>query len=468
MIDFDLDKHTIHHIHFIGIGGISMSAIAEVLLSFGYTISGSDMNTSSITEKLMKKGIKITIGHHKDNISSCCDLVVYTAAIKEDNPELIKAKELHIPIIDRAGMLGLLMKKFEKSIAISGTHGKTTTTSMISLILEYSHFHPTILVGGELDEIGGNVKVGDRKYFVTEACEYVESFLKLSPKLGIILNIDTDHLDYFRDLDHIVQSFTKFAQRIPSDGMLIAFKHDKNLEKVLQKIDCHIITYGIDETCDYWADNVVFNNRGCTSFDVFHHHRLLGHFQLHIPGMHNVYNALSAIACCDTLGVSTEKIVKCLKNFKGTHRRFDIIGTINNITVIDDYAHHPTEIKATLAATTKYSHHNICCIFQPHTYTRTKTLLHDFASCFKDADQVIITDIYGAREKDTGEIHAIDLVKTIAMYHKNVIYIDNFEKIARYIQDTAKPNDLILTMGAGNIYKLAPMIVEALHKKYVK
>ncbi|QXM07218.1 UDP-N-acetylmuramate--L-alanine ligase [Crassaminicella indica] len=458
MVDFDLDKHDVNHIYFIGIGGISMSAIAEVLLTFGYEVSGSDMKASSITEKLSKKGAKIYIGHNAHNLPSC-DLVVYTAAIKSDNPELVKAKKKNIPIVSRAEILGLLMKKFKKSIAVSGTHGKTTTTSMISIILEYSDFDPTILIGGELDQIGGNVKVGNREYFVTEACEYVGSFLKFFPSIGIILNIDKDHLDYFKDIDHIVDTFTAFARLIPKSGLLIAFKDDPNVEKVLSSVDCPIITYGSDASCDYWTENIHFNENGFADFDVFHKNSFLGSFSLNIPGKHNVNNALAAIACCHSLGVPIEKIIKNLKNFHGTHRRFDILGKLGDITIVDDYAHHPTEIKATLKAAAKVPHNKLWCIFQPHTYTRTKALLNDFANSFDQADKIIIADIYAAREKDTGEIHSKDLVKKIKSYNKNVIYMDNFEKIVAYVKDKAQPKDLVLTMGAGDIYKVGQMLL---------
>ncbi|TCO71375.1 UDP-N-acetylmuramate--L-alanine ligase [Marinisporobacter balticus] len=459
MIDFDLDKHDINHVHFIGIGGISMSGIAEVLLTFDYNISGSDMNASKITEKLMKKGAHISIGHHEDNLNHC-DLVVYTAAVKEDNPELIKAHKLNIPIISRAEMLGLLMKKFKTSIAVSGTHGKTTTTSMVSIILEFSNFNPTILVGGELDQIGGNVKVGGRDYFVTEACEYVGSFLKFFPQMGIILNIDEDHLDYFKDLDHIIKTFEAFAKLIPQNGSLIAFKDDPHIEKILQNINCNVITYGSNNGCEYWCNNIKFDSLGHPSFDVFHKDLHLGNFQLNVPGKHNVYNALAAIVCCRTLGVPIEKIVKNLKSFHGTHRRFDLMGTFDEITIVDDYAHHPTEIKATLEAASQVPHNHLWCIFQPHTYTRTKALLNDFASSFGGADKIIITDIYAAREKDTGEIHSLDLVQEMQSLHENVTYIDNFEKIATYIKENAQPKDLILTMGAGDIYKVGKMLLD--------
>ncbi|WP_053955543.1 UDP-N-acetylmuramate--L-alanine ligase [Inediibacterium massiliense] len=459
MIDFDLDKHDINHIHFIGIGGISMSAIAETLLTFGYKVSGSDMKPSHMTEKLSQKGATIYIGHSEENINHC-DLVVYTAAVKKDNPELIKSKDLNIPIISRSQMLGLLMKKFKTSIAVSGTHGKTTTTSMISLILEYSNFHPTIMVGGELDAIGGNVKIGERNYFVTEACEYVGSFLNFFPNFGIILNIDKDHLDYFKDMDDIIQTFEKFAKLIPKDGILIGFNDDPYVQQVLSKADCKIITYGSNPDCTYRVENIQFNEDGYPTFDAFYQNEFLDSFKLSIPGIHNVYNALAAIASTHTLGIHIDDIKKYLTSFTGTHRRFDLLGTLKqNIKIIDDYAHHPTEVKATLKAASNIPHHHIWCVFQPHTYTRTRALLDDFSNSFFDADKIIISDIYAAREKDPGTIHSKDLVTKIKDHHKDVLYLNDFEKIASYIQEHAQPNDIIITMGAGDIYDVGKILL---------
>lgn len=461
MIDFDLDRHAIHHVHFIGIGGISMSAIAEILLDLGYKVSGSDMKASNTTQRLSDKGAYIHIGHHKANISSC-DLIVYTAAVKEDNPEFIAAKELKIPTLSRAEILGLIMKKFNTSIAVAGTHGKTTTTSMLSIILQYNHFDPTILVGGQLDAIGGNVRIGSRDYFLTEACEYVGSFLKFFPKIGIILNIEEDHLDYFKDIDHINQTFTEFANLIPSDGFLFAYNDDMNIKKILPNISCPIITYGEQDHNDYNATNIKYDKNGFPSFDVFFKKNLLGNIQLQVPGKHNVSNALAAVACAHSLGIDIGNISKSLYSFKGTHRRFDVLGVVNDIKIIDDYAHHPTEIKATLQAISNVPHNKLWCIFQPHTYTRTKSLLNDFASSFDGIDHLIITDIYAAREKDTGEIHSKDLVREIENNNQNVKYIKDFEDIVDYILKHAQPNDLVLTMGAGDINNVAKMLLEKL------
>ncbi len=460
MVQFDFNND-IKHIHFIGIGGISMSAIAEVLLNLGYTISGSDMSPSKIVDKLRTKGITVQIGHSENNISDC-DLIVYTAAIKNNNPELLKAKSLNIPIVDRAQMLGLLMKSFSESVAVAGTHGKTTTTSMISLILEHSKFEPTIMIGGELDEIGGNVKIGGTDYFVTEACEYVESFLKFFPTMGIILNIDEDHLDYFKDINHIIQSFTKFAKLIPKNGYLIAFNDDENIRPLLSTLDCNIITYGDNSDSDFQARNISYNEKGYPTFDVYYKEDRIGKFNLSVLGKHNINNALAAIACCYTLKVPMNNIINSLNAFKGTHRRFDIIGEVNDITVVDDYAHHPTEIKATLEATSKYPHNRVWCVFQSHTYTRTKALFKDFASSFDKADKIIITDIYAAREKDTGEVSPKDLSKEICKYNKDSQYISDFNEIAKYIKDNIEPGDVVLTMGAGDVYKVGEILLDLL------
>ena len=467
MINFEPAQHQIQHIHFIGIGGIGMSAIAEILLQFGYKISGSDMKSSKITEKLKQQGVEIFSGHHPNHLPAC-DLVIYTTAIKEDNPELVKARELNIPTISRAEALGLLMKKFSNSIAVSGTHGKTTTTSIISLILEHSGFDPTILIGGELDEIGGNVKVGNSNYLITEACEYKENFLNLFPRIGIILNIDLDHLDYFKNIQHITNTFTKFGQLIPEDGFLIAFADDPNIQQILPHMHCNVITYGLESNSDYRAVNISLDKNGFPVFDVMVREQPLGQFHLNIPGKHNVCNALASIACCHTLGVPMEQIQKFLSAFKGTHRRFDILGVVDDITVIDDYAHHPTEVKATLAGAAQVPHNRIWSVFQPHTYTRTKALLHDFAGSFAEADKIIITDIYAAREPDTGIIHAKDLAEAIRKQHKDVIYIHDFHRIVEYLKKEIQPKDLILTMGAGNIYQVGQMLLDSLHAEKEK
>jgi len=461
VITFDINQKLGEHIHLIGIGGISMSAIAEVLLKHGYRVSGSDMNDSKILSKLRNHGAEIFIGHHKDNIQNP-DLVVYTAAVKEDNPERITAVELNIPIIDRAEMLGIIMKNYNKAIAVAGSHGKTTTTSLISVIMEYANLDPTILVGGELDEIDGNIKIGESEHFITEACEYVESFLKFFPFIGVIVNIDEDHLDYFKDINHIKEAFRKFANLIPKEGFLIANADDENVVEILHNINCNIITYGIKNNSTFVAKDIVFTKEGYPTFNVEFNGNDIGTFELNIPGKHNIYNALASIATSYILGVEPSEIGKHIKRFKGIHRRFDILGEAKGCKIVDDYAHHPAEIKATLEAAKNYPHRKIWCVFQPHTFSRTKALLNDFVSSFGDADHVIITDIYAARELDNGEINSEILANMIkeSSPNRDISYMKDFEEIAKYIYDNLEPGDLVLTMGAGDVYRIGDIILK--------
>jgi UDP-N-acetylmuramate--alanine ligase len=452
----------IKNIHFVGIGGISMSGLAEIMLHEGYNVSGSDLNNSKIIERLTGKGARITMVHDSKNVEGS-ELVVYTAAVKRDNPELVRAVELAIPIMDRAEFLGTIMKRHPYGIAISGCHGKTTTTSMVSLIFKNAALDPTILLGGELDAINGNVMVGQSDYFITEACEYFESFLKFYPYVGAILNIEEDHLDYFKDIHHIMSAFYKFAQLVPKDGTLVVCGENENAMKVAAAADCNIITYGIEGPADYMATNIRFNQLGHPTFEVYFKNRFVGEFSLHIPGKHNLLNALAAIAIAINAGIDAHIITSSLIQFRGTYRRFDIKGALNEITVIDDYAHHPTEIRATLEAAVQFPHKRVWCVFQPHTYSRTRTLFNDFAKAFYKADRTIIADIYSAsRERDNGDIHSMDLVKEVNLNSNNAIYMNDFEAIADLIVQEAEPGDIIFTMGAGDIYKLGEMILDRL------
>ena len=399
-------------IHCIGIGGIGLSAIAEILLSRGYKVTGSDMRESDITAKLEADGGKIFLGHRAENIDGA-DLVVYSAAVGADNPEMAKAKELGIPTASRAEILGLLMSEYENSIAVSGTHGKTTTTSMVSLILKNAEKDPTILVGGNLPEIGGNVKVGKSQNFVTEACEYVDSFLSLKPKYEIILNIDSDHLDYFKDIDHIVRSFEKFASLVPEEGTIIAYDANPFVKSVVEGRP-NVVTYGLTEGCDYYASEIVFNADGMPKYKVNHAGGVLCEVQLSVPGEHNILNSMAAFACCHIMGVDAESIAQTLGSFIGTQRRFDILGTTEKgVRVIDDYAHHPTEIKATLSAVKNVKHKDMWCLFQPHTYTRTLALFDEFVESFDDADKLVIAEIYAAREKNIHKISSKEMADKI-------------------------------------------------------
>ncbi len=448
-------------IHCIGIGGIGLSAIAEIFISRGYEVSGSDMRESEITERLIDEGAHIYLGHRAKNVENV-DLVVYSSAVGNDNPELARAHELGIPAITRAQALGILMDEYENSIAISGTHGKTTTTSMVSLILKDAGKEPTILVGGNLSEINGNVYVGKNEYFVTEACEYMDSFLNLRPKIEIILNIDSDHLDYFKDIDHIASSFDKFARLVPENGAVLAYDANPFVKSVIENIP-NAITFGLSESCDYYASDIDFDGEGMPRFTVNHGGRALAKVSLSIPGEHNILNALSAFACSHILGVDVDKIVETLERYTGIQRRFDVLGkTSNNIKIIDDYAHHPTEIKATLAAVRNMKHNKLWCLFQPHTYTRTMALLDDFATSFTDSDKVVLAEIYAAREKNIYKISSKSLVNKIkeADPTKDVYFFEDFEEIANFVYNNAEEGDLVLTMGAGDIYKVGEMILE--------
>ncbi|MCL1808241.1 MAG: UDP-N-acetylmuramate--L-alanine ligase [Clostridiales bacterium] len=451
----------IKQVHCIGIGGIGLSAVAEILLSKGMTVTGSDMNESDITDRLIRAGAHVFLGHRAKNVDGA-DMVVFSAAVSQDNPELARAEKLQIPIVTRAEMLGALMEECKNSIAIAGTHGKTTTTSMISLILENAKKSPTILVGGNLGEIGGNVKVGGSDYFITEACEYMDSFLSLNPKIEIILNIDSDHLDYFKDIEHIVNSFSKFAKLVPPSGLVIAYDANPFVKSVIKDIP-NAVTFGLSEGCSYYATNITFSASGMPRFSVESKGTRLCEVQLSVPGEHNVLNALASFSCCHELGIGISDIVRTLENFKGTQRRFDAVGiTRNNVKIVDDYAHHPTEIRATLEAAQNVPHREIWCLFQPHTYTRTIALFDEFADAFESADKLLMAEIYAAREKNIYKISSRELVNEIKLKYplKQAYYFNTFDEIADFVVKNAQSGDLVITMGAGDIYKVAEIILE--------
>ena len=454
----DLKNHK--NIHCIGIGGIGVSALAKILASRGYNVSGSDMKASEMTEQLEELGIKVYIGHKAENVENA-DLVVYSAAIAPENPEIKRTMELGIQLCSRAELLGTLMNEFETSIAVSGTHGKTTTTSMVSLILENAKLKPTIFVGGNLAEIGGNVKVDDGKFFVAEACEYRDSFLQLRPKIEIILNIDSDHLDYFKDIEHIVDSFDKFVSFVPDDGAIIAYDANPFVNEVI-KGHSNAVTYGYNKNSVYYITDVAFSD-GMPSFHVNYNGEDFGKIQLDIPGEHNILNATAAFACCHMLGVDPAVIRATLEKFTGTQRRFDVKGVFGNgFKLVDDYAHHPAEIKATLSAADNLPHEKLWCLFQPHTYTRTLALFDEFAEAFTKADVLILADIYAAREKNIYEISSEKLKNEIKRVHpdKEVMFISDFDEMADYVLKNAGKGDLVITMGAGDIYRVGDIIRE--------
>ena len=367
------------HIHFIGIGGISMSGLAEILHEEGFTISGSDSKESDLTKTLAAKGIKVIYGQSADNITSDIDLVVYTAAIHERNPEFAAAKAAGIPMLTRAELLGQIMDNYDYSIAVAGTHGKTTTTSMISEILLAAQTDPTISVGGILSSIHGNLRVGDSEYFISEACEYTNSFLNFRPRYSIILNIEAEHLDFFKDINDIRHSFREYASNTLAGGATIINGEIDRYEEIVAGLPQKIITYGFDSKYDFYPENITYDDKACASFTAMRQGSPLFDVKLSVPGAHNVSNALAAIALSTTLGLDEESILTGLDKFGGADRRFQYKGKVNGVTIIDDYAHHPTEIRATLTAAQKYPHDRLVLCFQPHTYSRTKAFLNDFA-----------------------------------------------------------------------------------------
>ncbi len=444
------------HIHMVGIGGISMSALAHMLKFFGYRVSGSDRCETEIVKKLNAAAICVKIGHDADNVADP-DLVCYTAAIPKDNPELVKAGSLGIPVMERAELLGQLMKRYKYPVAVAGTHGKTTTTSMLSLVMLEAELDPTILVGGELSQIGGNYKIGAKDYLVLEACEYVESFLHFNPYISIITNVEEDHLDYFADISHIITAFESFARLNSPLGCIIVCSDDKNTQTVVQNIENRVVKYGIiSRNNDFYAENIHLNDSGKTEMKVYAYGEYAIDIELAVHGDHNVRNALGAFAAAWEMGVDKAAIKRGLEAFGGTKRRFERLGELDGTVVIDDYAHHPTEIRSTLETAKSLADKQVWCIFQPHTYSRTKAFLEDFAKALSIADKVVLADVYPAREKYDGTVHSCDL----ACLMENVVYMNDFDAIARYVRTNAKPGDMVITMGAGDIYKVGRKLVE--------
>lgn len=448
------------HVHFIGIGGISMSGLAEILLEEGFTISGSDAKQSALTDSLAKKGATIYIGQKASNLSIRPALVVYTAAIREDNEEFKAAVDAGIPMLSRAELLGQIMDNYEKSIAVAGTHGKTTTTSMISQILLVAKADPTISVGGILESIGGNIRVGGSEVFITEACEYTNSFLHFHPKYSIITSVEAEHLDFFKDIDDIRRSFHEFAGNTSHDGVLIINGQIEALDQITNNLSCSVTTYGLCENDDFYAKNITYNDHACGTYTLMHKTEDLGTVSLSVPGRHNVSNSLAAIALCLNLGLPLDVIKKGLLQFGGTKRRFEYKGTKNGITVIDDYAHHPTEVAATLTAARNYPHGRIICVFQPHTYSRTKAFLSDFARVLSMADIVVLADIYAAREKNTIGISSKDLLAELQKNGQESYYFPSFDEIETFLSEKCINNDLLITMGAGDVYLIGEHLLQ--------
>lgn len=447
------------HIHFIGIGGISMSGLAEILLKEGFTVSGSDNKESALTDHLSSLGATVFYGQKASNIIDGIDVAVYTAAIHEDNEEFAAAKQKELPMLTRAELLGQLMTNYDMPIAVSGTHGKTTTTSMLSHILLTGNLDPTISVGGILKAIGGNIRVGSSGLFVTEACEYTNSFLHFFPKISVILNIDEDHLDFFKDIDDIRSSFRRFAELLPKDGTLVINGEIDKLDMITEGLACRVVTYGLGHSMNYNASNITHDDRGDASFDLVKDGVFMERIQLSVNGDHNVSNALAAIAVADILGVPVADISRGLREFSGTNRRFEHKGEKNGVTIIDDYAHHPTEIRATLMAAANYPHKELWCVFQPHTYTRTKALFPEFVDALALADHIVLADIYAARETDSLGVSSEDIAAALKEKGCDAHYFSSFREIEDFCLDKCHKGDLLITMGAGDVVNIGESLL---------
>ena len=447
------------HIHLIGIGGVSMSGIAEILHHFGLFVTGSDCTKSRVTDRLSSHGIYVSIGHSTSLVEKS-DLVIYSAAISQDDPELVCAKRNNITIVERADFVGFLTRIYNDTIGVSGTHGKTTTTSMISLCFIEAGLDPNIQVGAYLKQLSGNYRVGNSDYFILEACEYVESFLKFNPKSAVVLNIDNDHLDYFKNFENIVAAFNKYVSLLPRDGLLVTNADDINCVNLRKSTYAKFVTFSLENAkANFVARNISYDANGFPRFDVYYNNSFFSEIKLSVPGKHNVYNALACIAVCVNYGIDKYIIKSALKKFTGASRRFELVGSYNNISIYDDYAHHPSEILATSKALQNKTYRQSWVIFQPHTYSRTKELLDDFAKALLNFNNIIITEIYAAREKNIYNISSRDLVNKINSLGKKAVYIKDFNEIANYVKARACPNDIILTMGAGTVVEVSKKIL---------
>ena len=468
----------IQRIHFVGIGGIGMSGIAEVLLNLGYKVSGSDLKSSAVTQRLASLGASVFEGHRAENIAGA-EVVVTSSAIATENPEVTEAHKLHIPVIQRAEMLAELMR-LKYGIAIAGMHGKTTTTSMVAAVLAAGGLDPTVVVGGRVDAMGSNARLGKSQYLVAEADESDRSFLKLSPILSVVTNIDREHMDCYRNMRDVKKTFLDFMDRVPFYGMIVACNDDPLLRKLLPEVQRRTVTYGTKRGSDFLikiptltAKNAVRmghpnsdNSPPLSRFSVRYREKELGEFTLHVPGLHNVLNATAAIAVGIGLDIPAEVIRSALDQFRGVDRRFQLRGQAAGISVIDDYGHHPTEIKATLAAARQCGFRNIHVIFQPHRYTRTRDLMEEFTTAFSDADSLVVLDIYAASETPIGGISGEALANRVREASgKTVQYANSFSIAVELASSAAQAGDMILTLGAGSVSQLGPMILEKLKQR---
>jgi UDP-N-acetylmuramate--alanine ligase len=462
----------IQRIHFVGIGGIGMSGIAEVLLNLGYKISGSDLKSSPVTERLAALGAQTFEGHVADNVAGA-EVVVTSSAVSMDNPEIAEARRLHIPVIPRAEMLAELMR-LKYGIAIAGMHGKTTTTSMVAAVLAVGGLDPTVVVGGRVDAFGSNARLGKSQYLVAEADESDRSFLKLSPVISVVTNIDREHMDCYRDMHDVRRTFLEFMERVPFYGLIVGCNDDPTLHRLLPRAHRRVTTYGTTRGSDFLTRleksqpmaGSTADPRPVSRFEVAYKGKDLGVFTLHVPGTHNVLNATAAIAVATALGISADQIRTALDSFGGVDRRFQLKGTVAGVRVIDDYGHHPTEIRATLAAARQCGFRRVHVVFQPHRYSRTRDLMDEFSTAFTDADSLYVLDIYAASEKPIEGITGEALARQIAAKgHRSAVYANSFAEASAAAAAEARPGDMILTLGAGSVSQLGPMVLEKLESR---
>jgi len=452
----------LQHIHMVGIGGTGMCGIAEVLLNLGYQVSGSDLQENEATARLARLGARIFVGHAAENVIGA-DVVVISSAVREDNVEVVKAKALKIPVIPRAEMLAELMR-MKYGIAVAGAHGKTTTTSMTAMVLEAGGYDPTIIVGGRLNTIGSNAKLGEGDFIVAEADESDRSFLMLSPFIAVLTNIDEEHLDHYRHLEEIKKTFINFANKVPFYCPVILCLDDPNLQSIIPFIERKIITYGFSTQADIRAEDFSFEEFSSTS-TIFAFGKKLGRLKLNVPGKHNILNAMAATAVGLDLDISPRTILKALEDYTGTGRRFELKRTVHDILIIEDYAHHPTEIRATLEAARTGWKRRLVAVFQPHRYTRLAHLLHQFATSFNQADVLIVTEIYSAGEEPIPGISGQALYEEIRQFgHKNVIYEPVLKNIPEKLTKILEPGDMLLVLGAGNVNRIIPDIIHLLER----
>ena len=437
-------------VHMIGIGGSSMSGLAEMLLKEGYAVTGSDNANSHAVERLREKGIPVALGHAAENVRGA-DLLVFSAAIAPENPERQEARRLGIPEMERSILLGQLMRGHKNAVCVCGTHGKTTTSSMIAETLLECGMDPAVSIGGRLDALGGGSRVGGKEVFVAEACEFHGSFLEMHPTVAVVLNIQEDHLDWYKDIDHIEAAFGQFLALLPQNGIALGWGQDERILRQFSRLQCECRTFGLEKANDYYPENLTYNDTGCPRYDVMFRGKKLGRTELRVAGEFNVINSLAAFAAAHVVGAEPEKITESLSRFAGVHRRFELTGIIDGVKMYHDYGHNPAEMKAALSVAVMQHPNHLWAVMQPHTYSRVKSLFQDYLTCTQAADYTLVTDIFAAREKDPGDIKAEMVVEGMREHGINAVHTPSFDDTEKYLRAHWQPGDLVLTMGCGNI-----------------